>query len=111
MAGAKVKDRVCLSVDASCADNFIFVAGTSSYKLDSNISGVIGLTLGQSTNSVFVENKFIDALFKSGQITERKFSTHLGKNIFIDFGTPVASSMTSTADLVDVKVRNGFFWS
>ena len=111
MAGSRVKDTICLSADSNCAVNFTFVAGTSSYKLDPNISGVLGLTLNGDNSSAIAENRFIDTFFKSGSITERKFSTHLGTNVYVDFGSPVASSMTSITDLVDVKVRNGFFWS
>lgn len=66
--GVKVKDRVCLSLNADCANNFIFVAATSeSTNLSPNISGVLGLTLGNinsyqmnGTPKYTVESRFID---------------------------------------------------
>jgi hypothetical protein len=72
--GVKVKDRVCLSLNADCANNFIFVAATSETKnLSPNISGVLGLTLGKINSyqadgkpKYTVESRFIDYLFDSG---------------------------------------------
>lgn len=35
----------------------------------------------------------------------------MGSSNYIDFGPPQAAGTSSLADLVPVKVRNGYFWS
>jgi len=109
-----VKDRVCLSSNASCTStSFPFVSVKSETNLDPALSGIIGLTLGSKlVKGISVGDKFIDYLFAGSAIAEKKFSTHIGTtSSYIDFGTPNPASMSSLSDLVSVKVRNGFFWS
>jgi hypothetical protein len=35
----------------------------------------------------------------------------MGSSNYIDFGPPQAAGVSNLADLVAVKVRNGYFWS
>ena len=88
----KVSDKVCLGLNANCANNFPFQLISLQKGLDSSLSGILGLTLGSPTASsdlrYKLNEKFIDYLFNAGQITEKKFSTHLGSTNYIDFGPP-----------------------
>lgn len=106
-------DRVCPTSDnASCADDFLFVAISSSSGLKEYEDGIIGLWSGNKSSAI-QEEMIMNKMFADSSIDENVFSfylTDLASSSYIDFGTPNVAAMSDEADIIYIDINDEDAW-
>jgi len=111
--GVTGTDKVCLSNDQNCANDFEFFLIDYNQLLPPDMDGVLGMCARGKVDDHENGPDYVDALKAADVITDTTFSFSLSKEneqSYVDFGSPRDAAMSDPDDLKYLQLEDHFFW-